>query len=176
MIARTDERLLTFHIDTREWARTGAPAAVRIVLPGSPLTQNTIYRIAVIKPRGAPQHATLMMTPEGRAYLAAVRAAILSVRPLNWNNGWPVDVEAVYYFETLVPDVDGPGKLVLDALGADRPRKDRKGNVHQVFPGGVLVHNDRQVRDFLQRRRLDRNQPRLELLVVSIPPAQRGLL
>lgn len=175
MINRIDDGLSTFGVRPDLIAMTDQGGAfVRAVLPGSPLSQNQIYRIVTIKPRGKEAHATLTMTTEGKDYLWALRDLLNPLRPASWDRGNAVDVEAVYYFDTLIPDVDGPGKLVLDALGADRPRKG--GSIPAVYPDGVLVRNDRQVRDFLQRRRLDRDHPRLELLVVSIPPAQRGFL
>lgn len=167
MIQRTDERLLTFGLTV-----CLNVSHVQLTIPGCPYSQNQCYRIVTLKLRGQEPHSSLTMTREGHDYLAAIRVAALRVRPPRWDLGRNVDVEAVYYFDNLRPDVDGPGKLILDALGADHPRKGPDGKRRQLFPEGVLVRNDRQVRDFLQRRRLDRERPRLELLVVSIPPAQ----
>lgn len=75
-------------------------------------------------------------------------------------SGWGSldDVECVYYLDSRRPDSDGPGKLTRDALE------------------GALYENDRQVRDFVQRKRLDREHPRLDITLRLVSPAQGELL
>ena len=131
-------------------------AVVAVRIPGSPLGQNACYRIVIIG-RGKSAHATLAMTKEGKAYKAEIQRVLRAVRPVGWDTGTEVDVDAVYWFDSRRPDVDGPGKLTLDAIQCSKGEDD-----------GLLL-NDRQVRRFTQTRRLDRERPRLELTVRAVP-------
>ena len=136
----------------------GEGSVLRLILPGNPLSQNRAYHIVVISPRGRKAHATLALTPEGEAYKTRIFARALEARPRGWAIGGVYDLECVYYFDSRRPDSDGPGKLTRDALE------------------GALYENDRQVRDFVQRKRLDREHPRLDITLRLVSPAQGELL
>lgn len=104
------------------------------------------------------RHASLKLTDEAKEFKASVaQAAALAVAPLQrWDGPTRVDLLVVY--DSRRPDLDGPIKLVLDALqGVSASR-----GLERV--GGCLV-NDRQVMDLRVRREFDKAQPRLEVAV-----------
>jgi Holliday junction resolvase RusA-like endonuclease len=73
----------------------------------------------------------------------------------------PVDVLITFYFASERPDGDGPVKAVLDSL--QQTRAHRNPALRRV--GAGIIANDRQVRDHHVRRRVDRERPRVELVV-----------
>lgn len=119
------------------------------VVPGSPLGQNAVYR----RRRGWGMY----MTEQGKAWVEKIRAFCRLHLPSEWPLDDGYDVDLTHYFATLRNDGDGPVKLELDALE------------------GILYHNDRQVRDVTARKRLDRQNPRLEI-TVSLARQWRGIV
>src|SRR4051812_39462745 len=116
------------------------PQEVAFVVRGEPVGQNQAYRIVIIPRKGGGRpHATLKLTEEGKAWKVEVARLGAVMRPSGWDTENEYIVEAVWYFKTRRPDVDGPGKLTLDALAACE--------VDGVkFPG--LMRNDRQIWQF----------------------------
>jgi Holliday junction resolvase RusA-like endonuclease len=127
---------------------------LRFTVPGRPVGVNELYDRT---PRG------LRKSDAARAFEAVIahhgtrarRAAKLETLT------GPVDVLITYFFESERPDGDGPTKLVLDAL---QPMKAHPHPAHRRIGAGIVL-NDRQVRDHHVRRRVDRERPRVELVV-----------
>lgn len=130
---------------------------------------------ALLEVLRAPKgHATLAMTTEGKEYKARVARMVEMMRPAEWDRANEYIVDAVYYFDSMRPDLDGPGKLILDAM---EDFSVKLGTKEYSFTG--LYKNDRQVWDFRQRRVVDRQNPRAEITVrLRKPwkPQQRSLL
>ena len=158
----------------------GVNAAAAIVIPalarlsfvvrGNPVSQNAAYRIVTITPKGQRPHATLKMSDEGVAWKLEVARIAAMARPRDWDDDNEYEVHAVWYFDSRRPDVDGPGKLTLDALQAFEVRGAR-------LPG--LFHRDSQVWRFTQQKERDPEQPRAEITVTlrrPTAPKQRELL
>jgi len=113
---------------------------LRFVVPGSPLSQNLVYR-------RRPGGYGMFMTQEGKLWIKTIQGHALANRPDDWPLDEVVDLELVHYFSSRRPDSDGPVKLELDALQ------------------GILYRKDSQVRDVIFRKRLDAVNPRLEITV-----------
>jgi Holliday junction resolvase RusA-like endonuclease len=112
------------------------------VLHGNPLSQNAIYR------RGRGKR--LYMSDEGRSYIANVGlAATMAIQDLRgpWSQEGRFAVELTMFFSSQRPDGDGPLKPTLDALQK------------------IVYDNDRQVTDGAWHRRVDPQNPRLEVRV-----------
>lgn len=137
------------------------PSEVSLVVRGNPLSQNRAWRIITFKPKngGAP-HASMKLSSEGAVFKAEIASAVAMRRPREWDRENEYEVTCVYYFDSRRPDCDGPGKLVLDALGDFVLVA---GNKALRFQG--LYRNDRQVWRFTQQRELDQANPRAEITV-----------
>ena len=179
-------------VDAREGERTDEgeeggrviaprPTEVSFSIPGNPVSHNRAWTIITWKPRaeaaarGAQPHASMKLTKEGAEFKVAVARAVALHRPNEWDRENEYIVEACYFFESRRPDVDGPGKLLLDAL-ADFELELHRGHA-MAFTG--LFSNDRRVWKFTQQRELDAENPRAEITVkLRYPwrPQQRGLL
>lgn len=118
---------------------------------GNPLSQNRAWRVITIRGRGS-----LGKTTEAREYQQTIAAAAVAICPARWDGG--VRVDLALHFDSMRPDLDGPIKLILDALQGVKP----KGGSERI--GGCLV-NDRQVRELRVVRHLDRKQPRTVVAV-----------
>jgi Holliday junction resolvase RusA-like endonuclease len=132
-------------------------SGVSFVVHGEPVGQNVAYRIVTFRPKGGGHaHATLKLSDEGKAWKIEVARMATMVRPRDWDEENEFIVEAVWFFRTRRPDVDGPAKLTLDALAACEIDDVR-------FRG--LMKNDRQIWTLTQRRELDPEHPRAEITV-----------
>lgn len=90
----------------------------------------------------------LYMTPEGKGFKEAVQLTALSKRPNPWSiSGEHYGVDIRLFFDSRRPDINNPTKLILDALE------------------GVAYNNDRAVHTLIQRKALDRDNPRVEISV-----------
>lgn len=144
---------------------------------GNPVSQNAAWRIITFQRRGQPPHASLKLSDEGTAFKAEIGRLVALVRPKDWDRENEYIVDAVYFFDSRRPDVDGPGKLVLDSLADFDLQLQRKPAPATEFVG--LFRNDRQVWQFNQHRELDHKSPRAEITVrLRKPwkPVQRPLL
>lgn len=129
---------------------------------GSPLSQNAAWRIAQIQGKnGAPGRATLMLSTDGIKFKAEVARLVSMSKPRDWDRENQYIVDCIYFFDSLRPDVDGPGKLILDALGDFELRVNSRQRVN--FTG--FYKNDRQVWLFTQRREKDAANPRAEITI-----------
>lgn len=157
-----------------------------LVVLGNPLSQNAAYHIVTIG-KGPKAHSTLAMTPEGKAYKAEIQRIVRAARPAEWDTSAQVDVELTYWFGSLRGDCDGPGKLSLDSLQCSRVPKEKQlppavaNRIAELTNDGKqrddgLILNDSQVRDFTQRKRLDRERPRLELTVRVVATESKSVV
>jgi hypothetical protein len=142
------------------------------IVPGNPVSQNQAYRIITWKPkaeaaeRGAVAHGSLKLTSDGAAYKVAVAQYAAVQRPKNWDRDNEYIVDAVYYFDSRRPDVDGPGKLLLDAMQDFEIKFGKKDPL--VFKG--LYPRDSKVWRFIQQREVDNVNPRTEIKVTLRRP------
>jgi Holliday junction resolvase RusA-like endonuclease len=144
----------------------GPIAELRLIIPGNPLSQNQSYRVGHPYAKGhrscpmchrPATPGSIIHTEAAKAFMRKVHLLALAARPPGWSLDGIYDLECVYYFDSRRPDGDGPGKLTRDALQK------------------ALYDNDRQVRDFMQRRRLDREHPRIDLTLRLVSPGQVDL-
>lgn len=125
--------------------------AVRIL--GMPVLIRAAYAPVVFRPKGSKRPvARIRLTEEGERFRRMVQTQLLAarLRVPDWPrelDSYVCEIECVYYFDSRRPDVDGPGKLILDALQ------------------GAVVANDRQISDFIQRKRLSKKAPFFEVHV-----------
>jgi Holliday junction resolvase RusA-like endonuclease len=114
---------------------------VIFTVPGKQVSTNQAYRAG---------RKGYWMTPEGHdfkdriAYLA--KSAMRGRKPFTK----PVYVVVEYYFDSRRPDVDGSGKMALDALQ------------------GILFEKDSLVQVFTQMKSLDPKNPRTEFAIGEI--------
>ena len=120
---------------------------IAFVVPGSPLSQNRAYRRSIQR--------RMYKSDEAYAYTARLIIAAREARNGRAMLTGPVAVSLRVVFDSDRPDLDGPVKLVLDALQEPRARR----------PGAGLYANDRQVRRLVVERLVDRFDPRLEVVV-----------
>ena len=123
----------------------GAPIGpLMFFVKAKPVSSNATYR------RG--KGSGFFKTQESRDYSDAVRQAgqlaMAGLAPLEGS----VEVELVFRFDSLRPDIDGPVKGTLDALQ------------------GVCYGNDRQVDRLVVVKRLDRENPGVRVRVSREPP------
>jgi hypothetical protein len=151
---------------------------VTFLVPGNPVSQNRAWTIITWKPRpgsGQEPHASLKLTREGAEFKIAVASAAAQYRPNEWDRENEYIVDVVYFYDSRRPDVDGPGKLLLDALADFELELQRDKPIR--FTG--LFPNDRRVWRFTQQRELDQENPRAEITVkLRRPwkPVQKELL
>lgn len=140
------------------------PAEVSFVVKGNPVSQNRAWTIIQWKPKAGSSmhpHASLKLTAEGAAFKIEVARIAALVRPPEWDRENEYIVDVTYYFDSRRPDVDGPGKLLLDALGEFDIEYARGKEIH--FDG--LFKNDRAVWRFTQQKELDQVNPRAEITI-----------
>jgi hypothetical protein len=123
---------------------------LRYVVPGKPLGVNDLYDWT---PRGPKKSAKAVAFENLLAAHGGNARRRAHLDPFVGG----VDVLITYFFDSERPDGDGPTKQVLDSLQPTNAR------LHRV--GAGIVKNDRQVRDHHIRRRVDRERPRIELVV-----------
>lgn len=143
---------------------TTAPAlpSLTFIVRGQPLGQNAAWRIAhQFMKGGVKGPASLRLSAEGIAFKLEVARIAALVVPRDWDRENEYAVTCAYYFVSRRSDVDGPGKLVLDALGEFDLEVKRKHKVH--FTG--FWRNDRQVWRFVQQREKDAENPRVEITI-----------
>jgi hypothetical protein len=151
------------------------PTEISFTVRGDPVSQNRAWRIITFKPKGGGEpHASLKLSKQGGEYKYRVGSVVELVRPPEWDRQNEYIVDAVYFFDSRRPDVDGPGKLLLDALSDfELDVRSRKTHFTGLFP------NDRRVWRFTQQKELDPENPRTEITVrLRHPwrPVQRELL
>jgi hypothetical protein len=127
---------------------------LRYAVPGKPLSVNELYDWT---PRGPKKSAKALAFEQ---LLAAHGGQALRRARLEPMLG-DVDVLVTYFFDSERPDGDGPTKQVLDSLQPSKAHPNPKF----CRVGAGIVKNDRQVRDHHVRRRVDRERPRVELVV-----------
>jgi Holliday junction resolvase RusA-like endonuclease len=137
------------------------PSEVSFNVVGNPVSQNRAWRIITIPQKGGPGHASLKLSEEGVNFKAEIARLAALVRPRDWDRENEYVVDVVYYFDSRRPDCDGPGKLVLDALGDFEMAIGRNRTV--TFVG--LYKNDRQVWKFSQQKERDVANPRCEITI-----------
>jgi len=117
----------------------------------------------------------MKLSDEGISFKVEVARIAGMVCPPGWDRENEYIVDVVYFFDSRRPDVDGPGKLLLDALSDFDVDYGRGRTVH--FTG--LFKNDRSVWRFTQQKELDQANPRAEITVrLRRPtrPQQRELI
>jgi Holliday junction resolvase RusA-like endonuclease len=138
-------------------------AALVFTVRGNPLSQNRAFRVARTG-RSSRAPRRMILSDDARTFKALVAEAAARAVHRAWRRDVEVDVEFRLYFDSRRPDADGPVKLALDALqGVKLEPKSR------LRVGGCIA-NDRQVRDYAVRKRLDRENPRLEVRVSVVDP------
>jgi Holliday junction resolvase RusA-like endonuclease len=128
---------------------------LRFTIPGRPLGVNELYERS--------RNGQVRKSDKARAFEQLV--ALVGTRARR-AQGWettmrPVEVSLRIFFDSERPDIDGPEKLILDALQA--PRAHRVPAHRRV--GAGIIANDRQVRRKLTEREVDRERPRIEVAV-----------
>lgn len=117
---------------------------ITFTIPGQPLSVNRLYGTS-------RKRKTRFRTHEGTAYKDAAallaRSALAGREPFQG----PVEVGLALYFRTLAADLDGPVKVLVDALQA----------------GGVVA-NDNQVMKLVVTKARDKGNPRAEVEVVPL--------
>lgn len=125
---------------------SATPDAVTWVTPGSPLSVNRVYRLALRNGR-----RIMFFSQQGKAYKVAVAAhALQALGLVRWDRTRRYSVELLAYFQSDRADADNIAKPALDALQ------------------GVLFDNDRQVESVTCAKALDRLAPRLVATVRAI--------
>lgn len=110
---------------------------------GSPMAWNN----ALVRPR----HGRPYLCAKAKTWKTAIAGSALAVRPLNWSQAGPFSVEIRSTFARSSSDVDGPVKLVLDALQ------------------GVAYFNDKQVVHAPPFKFVDSRCPHLHATVIALP-------
>ena len=120
-------------------------------VPGEPLGVNALWR---------SQQGRVHKSPKAEQYAQAVmaHAAAARMRAGGDTLTGPVAVELRVYFGSERPDIDGPVKVILDAMQATTARR----------TGASVYLDDRQVHRLLVTRHVDRERPRVEVEVVSL--------
>lgn len=119
---------------------------IRIVVPGPQVATNAAYRGG----RGR-----YWMTKEGKEFVERVKACTVravkqrSSMPFPWFSG-PVYVSIDFFFRSARNDVDGPIKLVLDALAP------------------AVYSNDRQVETLVAAKFVDSKSPRTVIQIMEL--------
>ena len=109
---------------------------ISFTVPGRQVSTNAAYR-----KRG--RGFGLYMTPEAKLWTGSLMLAGRLARRGQATLTCPVEVSIAYWFDSRKPDVDGPTKMVLDAL--------QKAGI---------VQNDRQVHAYRVNKFLDKDAPR----------------
>lgn len=108
-------------------------------IPGSPRSWNN----AIVR----PQHGRPYMAKWAKAWKEQIRVYATLSRPAKWNLGGRYVVEIRSWFATNASDVDGPVKMVLDALK------------------GISWFDDKQVVHAPPWKEVDPVAPRLEVTI-----------
>jgi Holliday junction resolvase RusA-like endonuclease len=131
---------------------------VRFVVPGKPIGVNELYRRARRGLRKTDAAAAYVIQIAAHGQQARRRAGVETFRG-------PVNVELRIFFADERPDLDGPVKLILDALQASRAHH----NAAHRRVGAGIIENDRQVQRYTVARGTDRAEPRVEIAVTELP-------
>jgi Holliday junction resolvase RusA-like endonuclease len=116
--------------------------SVVFTIGGNALSKNQAYR------RGRGKR--LYLTEIARNWKKTVSIQALMNKPQTWRMEGEKDVQLVFYFSNKRHDTGNPMDLMLDAMQK------------------MLYYNDRQVRDIILRKRLDRDSPRTEITVWQV--------
>ena len=114
------------------------------VIPGQPLSVNRLYGTS-------RKRKTRFRTHEGTAYKSGAALLAKVARGGAESLRGPVEVHLALYFRTLASDIDGPVKVLVDALQA----------------GGVVA-NDNQVMKLVVTKARDKVNPRAEVTVLPM--------
>lgn len=99
-------------------------------------------------------------TPAARLFAAriAIAGRAARMKAKSETTEAPCEVSIALFFGSERPDTDGPVKPILDAL--QKPMRGR--------PGAGIYANDRQVVVYHVTRNIDRERPRVEVVVQEI--------
>jgi hypothetical protein len=166
----------------------GSLPPIKLVIPGAPRTKKTSNQIVGIGPRcsvcGKSRYQNVQPSEAFREWFATALTYAPYLRNSLLDAGielpmWePVSVAALFYRDRAIGDPVGYYQALADWLQAPREFRSRKtGRITQRRNGAGIIEDDRQIQHWDGSRLLiDRESPRIELVIYRLAEHQQGTL